>query len=106
MAVLPSAEIATHSPCAAPPTALVPTSLPLCCAHTPALRVNTHAAPLGGVVGRLPSSGPPMIAVLPSAEIATDSPCREGPTAPVPTSLLPCCDHKAPVRVNTHAAPT
>ena len=45
------------------------------------------------------------MAVSPSAEIATDQPCSAAPTAPVPTSLLPSCDHTPPLRVNTHAAP-
>src|ERR1700687_5218105 len=30
------------------------------------------------------------MALLPSAEIATEWPCLATPTAPVPTSLLPC----------------
>src|SRR4030042_1235943 len=43
------------------------------------------------------------MAVLPSAEIATDHPWWAN-TASVPASLLPCCDHTPPLRVNTHAA--
>jgi hypothetical protein len=36
------------------------------------------------------------MAVLPSAEIATDAPClATGPAAPVPTSLLPGCEYCA-----------
>ncbi len=99
MAVLPSPEIATAAPCLASPMASVPTSLPPCCDHTPPLRVKTHAAPWE------PSSGPPTIAVLPSAEIATELPCRAAPTAPAPTSLVPCCDHTPALRVKIHAAP-
>src|SRR5262249_57225347 len=45
----------------------------------------------------------PTIAVLPSAESATDMPWRAFPTAPLPTSFLPCCVQVAPLRVNTHA---
>ncbi len=61
---------------------------------------KTHAAPIKEL-----SSGPPTMAVVPSAEIATEVPCRAYPTAPVPTSLLPCCDHTPPLRLNTQAAP-
>src|SRR5262245_65641372 len=43
------------------------------------------------------------MAVLPSAESATDIPWRAFPTAPVPTSFLPCCVQAPPLRVNTHA---
>ena len=39
-------------------------------------------------------------------EAATALPCAAAPVAPLPTSLLPCCDHTPPVRVNTHTAPT
>src|SRR5262249_58102267 len=34
---------------------------------------------------------------------ATDMPWRAFPTAPVPTSFLPCCVQVPPLRVNTHA---
>ena len=100
MAVLPSAEIATEHPWRAGPTAPLPASLLPCCDQTPPLRVNTHTAP----AARL-SVCPPTIAVLPSAEIATEMPWRAAPTAPLPTSLPPCCDHAPPLRTNTHAAP-
>src|SRR5258708_5313669 len=45
------------------------------------------------------------MAMLPSADSATDMPWRALPTAPVLTSLLPCCIQTPPLRVNTHAAP-
>src|ERR1035441_8019022 len=100
MAELPSAAVATEDPWNAFPTPPVPTNLPPCCAHTPPMRVNTHAAP-----PPLLSFSPPMMAVLPSADSATEDPWNALPMAPVPTNLLPCCVHASPVRVNTHAAP-
>src|SRR6266545_1474209 len=100
MAVLPSADSATDQPCAALPTAPLPTSFCPCCVHTPLLRVNTHAAPAKGL-----SNGPPTMAVLPSADSATERPCCAAPMALLPTSLLPCCDHTPLLRVNIHAAP-
>ena len=45
------------------------------------------------------SSGPPTMAVLPSADSATEAPCSAVPTAPVPTSLLPCWVQTPPLRV-------
>jgi hypothetical protein len=45
---------------------------------------KTHAAPTEL------SPGPPMMAVLPSPDSATEVPWSAFPTAPVPTSLLPC----------------
>jgi integrase len=45
------------------------------------------------------------MARLPSAESATDEPCADFPTAPLPTSLPPCCVHTPLVRVKTHTAP-
>ena len=63
---------------------------------------KAHAAPKFAL-----SSSPPMITVLrPSAESATELPCPDSPTAPVPTSLLPCWVHTPLLRVNTQAAPT
>ncbi len=100
MAVLPSAEIAADQPCSASPTAPVPTSLLPSCDHTPPLHVYSHAAPALKL-----SYGAPTRAVLPFPEIATDLPNLATPTAPVPTSLRPCCDHTPALRVNTHAAP-
>jgi hypothetical protein len=85
MAVFPSPEIETESPCCALPMAPVPTSL-ACWLHTPCERVYTHAAP-----AILLSRGPPTMAVFPSLEIETESPCATPcsalPMAPVPTSL-------------------
>src|SRR6266581_3715381 len=100
MAVLPSPDSATEAPCPAAPPALEPTSLPPCCVHTPALRVKAHAAP-----ALLLSAPPPTMAVLPSADSATEMPCSATPTVPVPTSLPPCWLHTAPLRVKIHAAP-
>src|SRR6266511_64705 len=48
------------------------------------------------------------MAVLPSAESATDIPWpggNGGSPAPLPTSFLPCCIQTSPLRVNTHVAP-
>src|SRR5436309_2321447 len=75
MAVLPSPDRATAIPCPegngdSPARGTpVPTSLLPCCVQIPPLRVNTHAAPVV-----LLSLGPPTIAVLPSADMATDAP--------------------------------
>ena len=70
MAVLPSADSATEMPCSAAPTAPVPTSFVPCWVQTPPLRVKTHAAPV-----KLLSRYPPTMAVLPSADSATEMPC-------------------------------
>src|SRR3954466_13868094 len=67
-AVLPSPDSATPMPCPAFPAAPVPTSLAPC-VQTPSLRVQIHAAPTLLLVS------PPTIAVLPSAEIETDTAC-------------------------------
>src|SRR6266436_108780 len=108
--MLPSAESATDVPWRALPTAPVLTSLLPCCAQTPPVRVNTHAAPTaprpkGADRSRGLSPGPPTMAVLPSADNATDEPWRAPPTASVPTSFLPCCIQTPPLRTNTHTAP-
>src|SRR6478752_6943707 len=71
-----------------------------CWAQLPPLRVKIHAAPAPPL-----SFCPPIIAVLPSAESATEIPCRAGPIAPLPTSLPPCCVHMLPERVKIQAAP-
>jgi hypothetical protein len=64
------------------------------------LLTNTHAAPM------LLSLCAPIANVFPSELNATEVPCSEIPTYPVPTSLGPCCVHGDPtVRVNTHVAP-
>jgi hypothetical protein len=104
MAVSPSADSATDTPWAAGwgPTAPVPISLLPCWVQTPLLRVKIHTAP---VCPRSP--GPPTMAVLPSAESATDEPWPGGVLSPsLPTSLLPCWVQTPPLRVYTHAAPT
>src|SRR5580692_6908990 len=100
MAVLPSADSATEAPCEAAPTAPVPTSLLPCWVQTPPLWVKTHAAPANEL-----SPFPPTMAVLPSADSATEAPWPTIPPAPVPTSLLPCWVQTPPLRVKTHAAP-
>src|SRR6516162_1506328 len=107
MAMLPPADSATEVPRC--PTELpVLTSLSPCCVQTPSLRVSTHAAPAaprpkGTDRSHGLSPGPPTMAVLPSADNATDTPWRAFPTAPLPTSFLPCCVQVPPLRVNTHA---
>src|SRR5262245_35333730 len=106
--MLPSADSATDVP--RRPTALLLTSLLPCCVQTPPLRVNTHAAPgaprpKGRDRSHGLSPGPPTMAVLPSADNATDMPWRALPTASAATSFLPCCVQIPPRRVNTHAAP-
>jgi hypothetical protein len=62
---------------------------------------KTHAAPVSEL-----SKGPPRMAVLPSPDSATDLPWTAFPTAPVPTSLLPCWVQTPPLRVKTHATPS
>jgi hypothetical protein len=66
------------APCACP-TAPEPTSFVDCWVQTPPFRVQTHAAP-----PPLLSLGPPTMAVLPSAEMATELPWEALPTAPEP----------------------
>src|SRR5450830_1504687 len=100
MAVLPSAERDTEKPCLAIPTAPEPTSLVPCWVQTPALLVQTHAAP-----ALLLSTYPPTMAVLPSAERDTETPWLAVPTAPEPTSLVPCWVQTPALLVQTHAAP-
>src|ERR1039457_4653916 len=90
MAVLPSAERDTEPPCRASHEAPEPTSLVPCWVQTPPLLVQTHAAP-----ALLLSLGPPTMAVLPSAESDTETPCPALPTAPVPTNFGPCCENCA-----------
>src|SRR5438876_43752 len=46
------------------------------------------------------------MAVLPSAERATEVPWPAFPEAPEPTSLVPCWVQTPPLLVQTHAAPT
>src|SRR5262245_40641998 len=98
IAVFPSEDNATDVPWRALPTASLPTSFLPCCVQTPPLRVNTQAAPV-----LLLSDHPPTMAVLPSADSATDIPRCARPTAPSPTSF-PSCVHTPPAfRANTHA---
>src|SRR5215467_5266079 len=99
MARLPSPDSATDEPCAGFPNAPLPTSLPPCWVHWPPLRVKTHTAPTPAL-----SLLPPMMAVLPSADRATE-PWWAFPTALLPTSLASCV-HTPLLRVNTQAAPT
>src|SRR5437588_2271559 len=99
-AVLPSPDNATLVPWSAAPAAPVPTSFDPCCAHVDPERANTHPAPV-----LLLSCQPPISAVPPSPDKATLTPCSAAPTAPLPTSFDPCCDHVDPERENTHAAP-
>src|SRR5205807_508263 len=99
-AVPPSPDKATLTPCSAAPTAPLPTSFDPCCDHVDPERENTHAAPV-----LLLSCQPPISAVPPSPDKATLTPCSAAPTAPLPTSVGPCCDHVDPERENTHAAP-
>src|SRR5438309_1502711 len=90
MAVFPSAERDTETPCAAFPTAPEPTNLAPCCVQTPPLLVQTHAAPAA-----LLSRFPPTMAVLPSAERDPETPCAAFPTAPVPNNFGPCWENCA-----------
>jgi Transcriptional regulatory protein, C terminal len=61
--------------------------------QTPPLRVWTHVAPV-----TLLSPTPPTMAVLPSADSATEWPCLACPTASLPTSMLPCWVQTLPLR--------
>jgi hypothetical protein len=100
IAVLPSAVSATEVPCAAAPIASLPVSLPPCCVHPESSRVKIHAAPVDAL-----SAAPPTMAVRPSAEIATDLPCRWLlPAPPVPTSFASLI-HVLPLRTKIQAAP-
>src|ERR1039458_8123995 len=67
---------------------------------------NTQAAPSLPLELLALSPTPPTRAVFPSEDNATEPPCSENPTEPVPTNLPPCWLHAPPVRVNTHVAPT
>src|SRR5262249_58042534 len=96
MAVLPSPDSATEEPCWAWPAAPVPINF-TCSLHTPPLRVKTHVAP-----SLLLSFRPPMRAVLPSADSATEKPCWAAPTLLLPTSLGPCWLHVPPLRAKIH----
>src|SRR5580658_8501256 len=62
--------------------------------------VKTHAAPACEL-----SPAPPTMAVVPSADSATEAPWRAAPTAPLPKSFDPCWVQTPPLWVKTHAAP-
>src|SRR5579862_7443238 len=66
--------------------------------------VKTHAAP-ALKPPLLLSPIPPTMAVVLSPERAIEVPCSAFPTAPPPSSLVPCCDQTPALRVHTHAAP-
>ena len=71
-AVLPSAESATLLPNSPSPVSPVPVSFSPCWVQVDPERVNTHAAPTPAGLNVPPlSAGPPISAVLPSAESAT-----------------------------------
>src|SRR4051794_359884 len=72
----------------------------LCCLQAAPDRVNTHAAPMPPY-----PDGPPINAVLPSADSATLSPNPPAPRSPLAVSFPPCCFQAAPARANAHAAP-
>src|ERR1700680_3771531 len=85
-AVSPLADRDTEMPCCLTPTVSEATSLFPCCVQTSPCLVQIQTAPTS-----LLSCGPPIMAVLPSAESATESPCCESnPPAPEPTSPGPC----------------
>src|ERR1051326_7529600 len=100
MTVFPSPEIATDTPCQALPVAPVPMSLFPCCTQTPPIRLKIEEPPPPAL-----SAPPPMIAVLPSVDRETETPCREGYTASVARSLLPIWLHTPPTLSYAQAAP-
>ena len=97
-AVLPSPDRATLLPNRDPPRMFrvgrqVTTFLP-CCDHFPCERTKTHTAPVWGV-----SNCPPINAVLPSSESATETPNSAAPTSSAPpVRRLPWWFHSDPVR--------
>ena len=111
IAVLPSPDSATEAPWDhnPPPGALVvPTNLLPCWVHAPPLRMKIHAAPAGPTDGARSRSallgpGPPTIAILPSADNATDIPWFAVPPASVPNgfdaSCNPCAGASSPEAV-------
>src|SRR2546421_8778528 len=62
--------------------------------------MNTQAAPTDVL-----SKGPPISAVLPSADSATAPPNAPLPVSSLAVSLAPCWLHVLPERTNAHAAP-
>src|SRR3954452_14501362 len=100
-AVLPSADSATLMPKRPKPLSSLPVSFVACWVQTPPERVNAHAAPTPPL-----SPGPPIRAVLPSADSATLWPNWPVPVSSLPVSFVPCWVQAPPERVKAHAAPT
>src|SRR5215469_13339384 len=98
MMVEPSPEIATEKPAWAIPVA--PDTVSFCCwVQLPFFWLKIHAAPAPPL-----SPGPPITAVLPSPESATEKPWCGLPWALRPTNF--CCSVQLPLlRVKIHAAP-
>ena len=84
MAVLPSADSATEMPCRAASHRAGADQLGALLGPDPAAAREHPRRPDAAVV-----RVPPTMAVLPSADSATEKPCWDVPTAPVPTSLVP-----------------
>src|SRR5689334_4445635 len=98
-AMVPSELIASELPADARPTASLGASVPACCVHTPAKRVNTTAMPEGG------AEGTPTSATLPSADKATAWPRAALSGRPGTNSRGPCCDQAPTLRVNAQTEP-
>src|SRR5437773_425117 len=77
-----------------------PTSLDPCTLQLSPFRLQTQAAPIP-----LSAFFPPMMAVLPSAEMATEAPCWLAGPESEPTSGPACCVQRPPFFVQIHAAP-
>src|SRR5262249_11897508 len=81
-----------------------PSKSPMACdGSVGSVCVKIQAAPM-----LLSSRLPPAMAVRPSDQSARAPPCCaliDPLTAPVPTSLLPSCDHAPLLRTNAHDAP-
>src|ERR1700677_3044784 len=105
MAVLPSADREAERPTRGAPAwpngcrALVWLWL-----QRPLLRVKTHAPPMFDALFAPALFGPPTTAVSPSADRATETPCRGVPETFMPISLA-CWLHTPTLRVKTHVAP-
>ena len=100
-AVVPSSESATVVPkCPLPDSSFAVSFEPIC-DHVEPERMKAHAAP-----GPLPSARPPMRAVLPSSESATESPKnRNAAVPPVPVNFEPCCVHAPLTSLYAYAEP-
>ncbi len=95
---LPSPDSETLCPCPILlPVATVVSFAPSCVQAAP-FRVNVQTAPAYEL-----SAGPPIAAVLPSADSDVPTPKYIWP-ATLPVNLA-CCDQLEPLRVKTHAAP-